>query len=157
MRVTVGRMSQSDDGCCVARRSWSGPALLCVRSAPATGNVHVTREPEVERQPRRMTLRSMRKDIINHAKERTWSLSWYSGDQLWQLIEMLSKRRRIPMPASPRRRARCDRHEARARIGALISCCVSYGQQWRFDLRSRSSEIVMRPRKLNKLAGGTLR
>ena len=39
--------------------------------------------------------------------------------------------RRIQMPASPRRRARCTRHEARARIVALVSCClyrvVSYG------------------------------
>ena len=34
-----------------------------------------------------------------------------------------SKRRRIPMPASPRRRARRNRHEARAGIVALISCC----------------------------------
>ena len=28
------------------------------------------------------------------------------------------------MPASPRRRARCNRHEARAGIVALISCCL---------------------------------
>ena len=34
-----------------------------------------------------------------------------------------SRRRRIPMPASPRHRARCN-HEARARIVALISCCL---------------------------------
>ena len=33
-------------------------------------------------------------------------------------------RRRIPMPASPRHRARCNRHEARAGIVALISCCL---------------------------------
>ena len=33
-----------------------------------TGNVHVKREPEVARQPRGMTLRNMRNDIINHAK-----------------------------------------------------------------------------------------
>ena len=55
-----------------------------------TGNVQVTREPELARQPRGMTLDSMRTKIINHAKERTWSLSWCSGDQLWQLIEMLN-------------------------------------------------------------------
>ena len=52
----------------------------------------MTREPEVARQPRGMTLRRMRNDIINHAKELTRSLSWYSGDQLWQLIEMLNGR-----------------------------------------------------------------
>ena len=51
-----------------------------------TGSVQVTREPEVARQPSGMTLRSMR--IKNHAKERTWSLSWYSGDQLRQLMEL---------------------------------------------------------------------
>ena len=57
-----------------------------------TGNVQVTREPEVARQPRGMTSRSMRNDTINHAKERTWSLSWLSGDQLEQLVEMLNAR-----------------------------------------------------------------
>ena len=51
-----------------------------------------TREPEVARQPSCMTLRSMRPEIINHVKERTWSLSWYCGDQLWQLMVMLSAR-----------------------------------------------------------------
>ena len=35
-----------------------------------------------------------------------------------------SRRRRIPMPTSPRHRARYDRHEARAGIVALISCCL---------------------------------
>ena len=35
-----------------------------------------------------------------------------------------SKRRRIQMPASPRRRARCNRHEARAGTVALIPCCL---------------------------------
>ena len=58
---------------------WSGTAQLyvCAVFDPhlPTGNVHVTREPEVARQPRGMTLRSMRNAIINHAKERTWSLS----------------------------------------------------------------------------------
>ena len=34
-----------------------------------------------------------------------------------------SWRRWIPMPASPRHRARCNRHEARAGFVALISCC----------------------------------
>ena len=35
-----------------------------------------------------------------------------------------SRRRRIPMPASPHQRARCNRHAARARIVALISCSL---------------------------------
>ena len=35
-----------------------------------------------------------------------------------------SRRRRIPMPASSRRRAHCNRYEARVRIVALISCCL---------------------------------
>ena len=34
------------------------------------------------------------------------------------------KAARIPMPAGPRRRARCDRHEARAEFVAFISCCL---------------------------------
>ena len=33
----------------------------------------------------------MRADDIDHVKERTWILSWYSGDQLWQLM-MLNTR-----------------------------------------------------------------
>ena len=57
-----------------------------------TGNVHVTREPEVARQQSCTTLRSMRTDIINHVNGRTWSLSWYSEDQLWQLMVMLNAR-----------------------------------------------------------------
>ena len=55
------------------------------------GNVHVTGEPEVARQPRGMTLRSMRIKIINRPKEKMWSLSRYSGDQLKQL--MISNKR----------------------------------------------------------------
>ena len=47
-----------------------------------TGNVNATREPEVARQPRGMTLRSMRTNIINNSKEKMWSFSRYSGDQL---------------------------------------------------------------------------
>ena len=35
-----------------------------------------------------------------------------------------SRQRQIPMPASPRHRARCNRHEARAVIVALFSCCL---------------------------------
>ena len=57
-----------------------------------TGSVQVTREPEVARQPSGMTLISMQNEIINHVSEKTWSLSWYSGDQLWQLTEMLNAR-----------------------------------------------------------------
>ena len=36
---------------------------------------------------------------------------------------LASRRRRIPTPATPRRRARCHLHEARAGIVAFISCC----------------------------------
>ena len=36
-----------------------------------------------------------------------------------------SRWRRIPMPASPRHRARCNRHEARAGSVALTSCCLA--------------------------------
>ena len=42
-----------------------------------------------------------------------------------------SRRRRIPMANSPRRRARCNRHEARAGIVALMSCLSRTAQQWR--------------------------
>ena len=35
-----------------------------------------------------------------------------------------SRRRRVPMPASPRHRARCNRHGARPGIVALIWCCL---------------------------------
>ena len=90
--VTIGEdlfgVSQLDDGCCVARHRWDGTAPLCVCAVfdphLLTGNVHVTREPEVVRQPSGMALRS----IINHAKGRTCSLSWSSGDQLGQLMEI---------------------------------------------------------------------
>ena len=58
-----------------------------------TEHVHVTGEPEVARQPRGMTLRSMRIKIINHSKEKMWSLSRYSGDQLGQL--MMSNKRSL--------------------------------------------------------------
>ena len=46
-----------------------------------TGNVHVTREPEVAMQPSRMTLRSMRAKIINHVRENVESLTvfWISA------------------------------------------------------------------------------
>ena len=37
-----------------------------------------------------MTLDIMRIKIINYVKERTWSLSWYSGDQLLHLMEMFN-------------------------------------------------------------------
>ena len=74
--------------------AWAGGQLLVVSGTGVTdhgrgpGHVHVTRAAEVVRQPSGTMLRSVRNEIINHAKERTWSLSWYSGDQLWQLMEM---------------------------------------------------------------------
>ena len=52
-----------------------------------TRKVHVTREPEVARQTRGMTLGSMRIKIINHPNEKMWSFSRYSGDQLRQLVK----------------------------------------------------------------------
>ena len=58
-----------------------------------TGNAHVTGELEVARQPRDMTLRSMRTKIINQTVGGMWSLSRYSGDQLGQL--MVSNKRSL--------------------------------------------------------------
>ena len=52
----------------------------------------MTGKPEVARQPTSMTPRSMRAEIINHVKEKSRGLSWYSGDQLWQLMLMLNAR-----------------------------------------------------------------
>ena len=66
--------------------------LLVTVGVGVLGTVQVNREPEVARQPRGITLRSMRTEIINHAKERTESLSWYSGDQLGQLMGILKER-----------------------------------------------------------------
>ena len=62
--------------------------VVCDPHLP-TGNVHVTREPEVAPQLSCMSPRTRRD--IDHVKERTWILSWYSGDQLWQLM-MLNTR-----------------------------------------------------------------
>ena len=56
--------------------------LYSIRTYQLEMYVHVTREPEVARQPSGMTVGSMRSKIINHV--------WYSGDQLWQLMEMLT-------------------------------------------------------------------
>ena len=88
LRVTVGRRVL----CCSSQLEWG--LLRCVRAVfnphLPTGSVQVTREPEVVRQPFGMTLRSTRNGIINHVTEQTWSLSWYSGDQLRQLMEMLN-------------------------------------------------------------------
>ena len=50
----------------------------------------MTREPEVAKQQSCMNPRSLRADDIDHVKERTWILSWYSGDQLWQLMVITS-------------------------------------------------------------------
>ena len=79
----------------VALRVTVGVGLLCCVCAASephlpTGNVHVIREPEVARQPRGITLRSMRNDTINHVREKIWSPSRYSGDQLGQLMKMLN-------------------------------------------------------------------
>ena len=52
---------------------------------------HVTREPEVAREPSCVTPRSMQADIINRMRVRTWNLSWDSGDQLWQLMVLLAR------------------------------------------------------------------
>ena len=75
-----------------------GVGLLCCRGAIfdlqlSIGNVHVTGETEVARQPRGVTLRSARIKIINRPKEKMWSLSRYSGDQLRQL--MMSNKRSL--------------------------------------------------------------
>ena len=55
---------QLDAWCCFARHSWSGLlSSVCAVFDPhlPTGNVHLTKEPEVARQPRGMTLGSMRR------------------------------------------------------------------------------------------------
>ena len=48
--------------------------------------VHVTREPAIAKQRSCMSSRTMQNDVLDHVNERTWILSWYSGDQLWQLM-----------------------------------------------------------------------
>ena len=63
--------------------------MVCYVHLPTEGKV--TREPEVAKQPSCMNPRSMRADDIDHVKQRTWILSGYSGDQLWQLM-MLNTR-----------------------------------------------------------------
>ena len=63
--------------------------MICYSHLPTEGNV--TREPDVAKQQSCMNPRSMRADDINHVKERTWILSGYSGDQLWQVM-MLNTR-----------------------------------------------------------------
>ena len=83
-------------------QSWTMRVVLLITVAvvlqSCAGIVHyghlptgrtVTREPEVAKQQSRMNLRSMRAKSINHVKERTWSLSRYSGDQLWQLMMVM--------------------------------------------------------------------
>ena len=65
--------------------------LSCVFAAIVshlpTGNVHVTREPAISKQCS-MSPRAMQDDDLDHLNvtESTWILSWYSGDQLWQLM-----------------------------------------------------------------------
>ena len=63
--------------------------IVCYSHLPTEG--YATREPEVAEQQSVMSPRSMRADNIDHVKERTWILSWCSGDQLWQLM-MLNTR-----------------------------------------------------------------
>ena len=82
-----------DDGCCEARRSWSGTAELCaqcIRSALA--NWKCTRDKRTRGCRAAMLHDFERTEIINHVKERTWILSWYAGDQLVQLMVMLNAR-----------------------------------------------------------------
>ena len=67
---------------------WLSCAGIVHYGHPPTGRT-VTREPEVAKQQSRMNLRSMRAKSINHVKERTWSLSRYSVDQLWQLMMVM--------------------------------------------------------------------
>ena len=64
--------------------------VCCIRSAPA--NWKCTRDKRT-RGCRAAKLHDFeRTEIINHVKERTWSLSWYAGDQLVQLMVMLNAR-----------------------------------------------------------------
>ena len=72
-----------------------------------------------------------------------------------------SKRCRIPVPASPRRRARRNRHETRARILALVSCCLvrlSTGGFWGLlvrlshCLRVRSEAFAVVPLQRAKIS-----
>ena len=61
-----------------------------------TGNVHVTREPEVAWRPKWHDFeKSAKREIINHGKERTWILSRYSGDQLGQLMMSNTRSSRV--------------------------------------------------------------
>ena len=68
--------------------------FVCYSHLPTEGNV--TREREVAKQLSCMSPRSMQADDIDHVKERTWILSWCSGDQLWQLM-MLNTRSFFPL------------------------------------------------------------
>ena len=61
-----------------------GVVLLCSACIVCYPHLPTGREREVARQLSCMSPRSMRADDIHHEKERTWILSWYSGDQLWQ-------------------------------------------------------------------------
>ena len=52
-----------------------------------TGNAHVTREPAMAKQCS-MSPRAMQDDDLDdlNVTGSTWILSWYCGDQLWQLM-----------------------------------------------------------------------
>ena len=51
-----------------------------------TGNVHVTREQAIAKQRGCMSPRTMQDYDLDHVSERTWILSWFSRNQLWQLV-----------------------------------------------------------------------
>ena len=59
-----------------------------------TGNVHVAREPTIAKQWN-MSPRAMQDDDLDHLNttESTWILSWYSGNQVRQM--MVSNTRRL--------------------------------------------------------------
>ena len=82
----------------VGRLSWTIGVILfvtarvvllscaCVVCYPHLPTGNATGEPEVAKQLMCMSPRSMQADDTDHVKERTWILSGYSGDQLWQLM-----------------------------------------------------------------------
>ena len=87
------RESQLDDGCCVSHQSWSGTALLCVcciQSALENGKCTSDERTRSGTTAKRHDFEKHAKRDHQHAREKTWRLSWYSGDQLWQLMEMLN-------------------------------------------------------------------
>ena len=51
-----------------------------------TGTLQVTSEPAIAMEWSCTSPRAMQDDDVDHVNERTWILSWYSGNQLWQLM-----------------------------------------------------------------------